>query len=70
MESAIVQTLAPGAYTAILSGSSGLTGVALVEVYPGCSSDESFGANCATFFRSADRRGAEPNPAPVLTRHN
>ena len=32
MESAIVQTLAPGAYTAILSGSSGLTGVALVEV--------------------------------------
>jgi hypothetical protein len=33
MESAIFQTLAPGAYTAIVSGSGGLTGVALVEVY-------------------------------------
>ena len=33
MESAIFQTLAPGAYTAILSGSSGLTGVAPAEVY-------------------------------------
>ena len=33
MESAIFQTLAPGAYTAIVSGSGDLTGVALVEVY-------------------------------------
>jgi hypothetical protein len=33
MESAIFRTLAPGAYTAIVSGSGGLTGVALVEVY-------------------------------------
>jgi plastocyanin len=33
LESAIFQTLAPGAYTAIVSGSGGLTGVALVEVY-------------------------------------
>jgi hypothetical protein len=32
LESAIFQTLAPGAYTAIVSGSGGLTGVALVEV--------------------------------------
>ena len=32
-ESAILQTLAPGAYTAIVSGSGDLTGVALVEVY-------------------------------------
>ena len=33
LESAIFQTLAPGTYTAIVSGSGGLTGVALVEVY-------------------------------------
>ena len=33
LESAIFQTLAPGAYTAIVSGSGDLTGVALVEVY-------------------------------------
>ncbi len=33
LESAILQTLAPGAYTAIVSGKSGGTGVGLVEVY-------------------------------------
>ena len=33
LEPAIFQTLAPGAYTAIVSGSGDLTGVALVEVY-------------------------------------
>ena len=33
LESAIFQTLAPGAYTAIVSGSGNLTGVALVDVY-------------------------------------
>ena len=32
-ESAILQTLAPGAYTAIVRGKEGTTGVALVEVY-------------------------------------
>jgi hypothetical protein len=32
-ESAIVETLHPGAYTAIVRGKNGLTGVALVEVY-------------------------------------
>ena len=32
-ESAILQTLAPGAYTAILRGSGDTTGIALVEVY-------------------------------------
>ena len=32
-ESAIVKTLAPGAYTAIVSGKNGGTGVALVEIY-------------------------------------
>ena len=33
LESAIFETLAPGAYTAIVAGKDGLTGVALVEVY-------------------------------------
>jgi len=33
LESAIVRNLMPGAYTAIVQGSSGTTGVALVEVY-------------------------------------
>lgn len=32
-ESAIVATLPPGAYTAIVRGANGTTGVALVEVY-------------------------------------
>ena len=33
LESAVLATLAPGAYTAIVAGSGGVTGVALVEVY-------------------------------------
>jgi hypothetical protein len=33
LESAITATLPPGAYTAIVAGKSGGTGVALVEVY-------------------------------------
>ena len=33
LESAIVRDLAPGAYTAIVRGTSNATGVALVEVY-------------------------------------
>jgi plastocyanin len=33
LESAVFETLAPGAYTAIVAGKDGLTGVALVEVY-------------------------------------
>ncbi len=33
LESAIILTLAPGAYTAVVSGSNATTGVALVEVY-------------------------------------
>jgi hypothetical protein len=33
LESAMFATLAPGAYTAIVAGKNGLTGVALVEVY-------------------------------------
>jgi hypothetical protein len=33
LESAIVRTLAPGAYTAVLQGRNGTTGIGLVEVY-------------------------------------
>ncbi len=33
LESAVLETLSPGAYTAILAGQSGGTGVGLVEVY-------------------------------------
>ena len=33
LESAIAATLTPGAYTAIISGNGGTSGVALVEVY-------------------------------------
>jgi hypothetical protein len=33
LESAILRTLAPGNYTAILSGRNGITGIGLVEVY-------------------------------------
>ncbi|MEP7072314.1 MAG: hypothetical protein ABI839_07995, partial [Verrucomicrobiota bacterium] len=33
LESAIVRTLAPGRYTAIVRGANNTTGVALVEVY-------------------------------------
>ena len=40
VESAILATLAPGAYTAIMRGKSGATGVGLVEVY-----DLSMGSN-------------------------
>ena len=32
-ESAVLQTLAPGAYTAIVQGAGGTTGTGLVEVY-------------------------------------
>jgi hypothetical protein len=32
-ESAVLQTLAPGAYTAIVQGAGGVTGTGLVEVY-------------------------------------
>ena len=33
LESAIVQNVVPGSYTAIVRGVSGATGIALVEVY-------------------------------------
>ena len=33
LESAIVITLSPGAYTAILAGKTGVTGIGLIEIY-------------------------------------
>src|SRR4051812_27563206 len=47
-ESAIVRTLAPGAYTAIVSGKAGGTGTALVEVYDLSPSSDSTLANIST----------------------
>ena len=48
LESAIVRTLAPGAYTAVVSGSDGGTGTALVEVYDLNSTASSTLANIST----------------------
>ena len=47
-ESAIVATLAPGAYTAIVSGKNGATGVGLVEVYDVNQTSNSKLANIST----------------------
>jgi hypothetical protein len=47
-ESAIVRTLNPGAYTAVLAGRGGTTGVGLVEVYDLDSNVDSKLANIAT----------------------
>ncbi len=47
-ESAIVQTLAPGAYTAVMRGKNGVTGVGLVEVYDLSSTTSSIMANMST----------------------
>jgi Haem-degrading len=48
LESAIVRTLAPGAYTAVASGKDGGTGTALVEVYDLDSASNSTLANIST----------------------
>ncbi len=48
LESAIVAQLAPGAYTAIVEGVNGGTGVGLVEVYDLSRTDGSFFANIST----------------------
>jgi uncharacterized protein GlcG (DUF336 family) len=48
LESAIVRTLAPGAYTAVVSGRDGGTGTALVEVYDLNSTSNSTLANIST----------------------
>jgi hypothetical protein len=55
-ESAIVMTLDPGAYTAIVKGSNGSTGVALVEVYDLDQSEDSKLANISTrgFVQTGD----------------
>ena len=52
-ESAIIATLAPGAYTAIVSGAGGTTGVALVEAYDLEAADDAE----ATPLRTVDRMG-------------
>ena len=48
LESAIVATLEPGGYTAILAGANGGTGVGLVEVYDVSSENNSALANIST----------------------
>jgi N-acetylneuraminic acid mutarotase len=48
LESAIVATLVPGAYTAVLAGKNGGTGVGLVEVYDLAQAADSKLANIAT----------------------
>jgi autotransporter-associated beta strand protein len=48
LESAIVADLAPGAYTAILAGIAGTTGVGLVEIYDQSTNQDSRLANVST----------------------
>ena len=48
LESAIVRTLAPGAYTAVVGGKDGATGTALVEVYDLSQTSNSTLANIST----------------------
>ena len=48
LESAIVADLAPGAYTAILAGNAGTTGVGLVEIYDLSTNQDSRLANIST----------------------
>ena len=55
-ESAIIATLAPGSYTAIVQGSGGRTGVAIVEAYDLSSGNGSYLANISTrgFIQTGD----------------
>ncbi|MEO8438730.1 MAG: Ig-like domain-containing protein [Spartobacteria bacterium] len=48
LEAAIVATLAPGAYTAILEGNGGSTGIGLVEIYDITPNSNSLMANMST----------------------
>ena len=48
LESAIVKTLDPGAYTAILAGNAGSTGVGLFEIYDLSTNQDSRLANMST----------------------
>lgn len=76
-ESAIVQTLAPGAYTAILSGRDNTTGIALMEVYDRGASANSILGNISSrgFVEAADNvmiggfiAGNNPGNTKVLVR--
>ena len=76
-ESAIVRTLAPGAYTAILSGKNAATGVALVEAYDLDATADSKLANISTrgFVETGDSVmiggvivGGGTSPVEVLVR--
>ena len=76
-ESAIVRTLAPGPYTAILSGNENSTGIALVEVYDRGLSANSILANISSrgFVEAADNvmiggfiTGNQPGNTKVLVR--
>ncbi|MDQ3115255.1 MAG: hypothetical protein M3Q86_01365 [Verrucomicrobiota bacterium] len=77
LESAIVATLDPGSYTAIMSGKNGGTGVGLVEAYDLDSAADSQLANISTrgFVETADNvmiggfiLGGETGSATVLIR--
>ena len=74
LESAIVATLAPGAYTAIVSGKNGGTGVGLVEAYDLDQTAASQLANVSTrgfvdtgnnVMIGASSSAAEPRGAPA-----
>jgi len=63
LDSALLLTLAPGAYTAIASGVTGTTGVALIEIYDADSS-----TTTASTFSSLSFRGpAGGSSGPTLT---
>jgi hypothetical protein len=76
LESAIVQTLQPGAYTAVLRGNNNSTGVAVVEAYDLQQSPTSVFANISTrgFVQTGDKIMiggmilVGPDPATVLLR--
>ena len=76
-ESAIIRTLAPGAYTAILRGKDNTTGIALVEVYDRSSSANSILANISSrsFVETGDNvliggfiAGNQPASTKILAR--
>lgn len=76
-ESAIIRTLAPGAYTAILRGKDNTTGIALVEVYDRSPSANSILANISSrsFVETGDNvliggfiAGNQPASTKILVR--
>lgn len=77
LESAIIATLQPGAYTAIVKGNNGTTGVGLVEIYDLDSAAASKLANISTrsFVQTGDNRliggfilGSNNGAAKVIVR--